>query len=92
MFSLMVATLLLTACSSETTSSTPVEERMIPHVFQEGCKFTIVTDSGTAATTSPINNSSPGVTVSASVSIGEYEIEVADCEVISNPAYLPLYE
>jgi len=84
--------MLLTACSSESTSSTPPEERLIPHVLKEGCKFKIVTDNGTATTTSPTSSDSSVVTVSSSVSIGEYKIEVANCELISNPSSLPLYE
>ena len=63
-----------------------------PYILKEGCTFKIVTDQGSASVSSPEVSGGPGVSATGSVSIGDYEIEVSDCDVVSNPSDLPIYE
>ncbi len=64
----------------------------LPYILKEGCKFTIVSDQGSASVTSSSSSDLPGVSMSMSVSLGDMEIAVSNCEVVDNSHGLPIYE
>ena len=83
---------IVAGCSGNTSDYPEYSGQEPPYILKEECTFKIVTDQGSAAVTSPVVKGGPGVSGSGSVSIGEYEIEVADCDVVSNPSDLSIYE
>ena len=85
----------LVCCSrdSENTSKYPkYSGEPEPYILKEGCTFKIVTDQGSASVSSPEVSGAPGASATGSVSIGDYTIEVSDCDVVGNPSDLPIYE
>jgi hypothetical protein len=84
--------IVIAGCIGNTTDYPEYSGQEPPYILKEECTFKIVTDQGSASVSSPVVSGGPGVSGSSSVSIGEYTIEVADCDVISNPSDLSIYE
>ncbi len=86
---------LILGCSgTEESQYTKYAGESAPYVLKDGCSFKIVSKDGTASVSSPRLSGTGAALVSASssVSLGEYKIVVAECEVVDNPAFLPVYE
>ena len=82
----------IAGCSDNTSDYPEYSGQEPPYILKKECTFKIVTDQGSASVTSPVVKGGPGVSGSGSVSIGDYTIEVADCDVINNPSDLPIFE
>ncbi len=91
-FILMSALLLLAGCSGETDEYPSAENATPPYILKEGCKFTIISDQGSAGVTSPQVGGAAGVSASMSVSLGEMSIAVSDCRVVENSHNLTIYQ
>ena len=79
--------------SDEATSGYPkYSGQPEPYILKEGCTFKIVTEQGSASVSSPKVSGGPGASATGSVSLGDYKIEVSDCDVVGNPSDLPIYE
>ena len=78
----LVATALLSGCERQ-------EFRMPPYVTKAGCEFTLVTSPNERETAAvPMGNTR----LRETLSVGQYEITVTDCQIIDNPNGLPIYE
>lgn len=79
-------------CSNDAPQYPSAAGAELPYILKEGCKFTIHSDQGSAGVTSTSSSDNPAVTMSMSVSLGDMEIAVANCEVVENSHDLPIYE
>ncbi len=90
---LMTAVVVLMSGCSDSSSAYPSPEGKVkPYVLKEGCKFTIVEELSKTSITSPVATGMPGATASASISLGDKSITVANCTVAENSHSLPIYE
>ena len=82
----------IAACSEEAPSFPGPEGKAPPYILKQGCTFTIVEEYSRSSIESPKLSGVPGATATASISLGDLSISVADCQVSDNPQTLPIYE
>ena len=82
----------LFGCSQDRSGLPSAAGKATPYILKEDCRFTIVTDRGSAGVSSPKVSGAGSGTASASVSIGAMSITVSDCAVTGNPHSLPMYQ
>ena len=82
----------LAGCSGESREYPAAEDATVPYILKQGCKFTIISEQGSAGVSSPELSGAPGVSASMSVSLGEMSIAVSDCRVVENSHGLAIYE
>jgi hypothetical protein len=90
----MLAAGLLGACSDgdDGPSYPSAQGKTPPYVLKEGCSFAIVEKNSRSSIDSPQVSGMHGASASASISLGDYSITVADCRLVENPQALPVYE
>ncbi len=86
------AILLLPGCFDNSSRYPSPEGKATPYILKEGCKFTIVEELSKASITSPTATGMPGATASASISLGDKSVTVANCTIAENSHSLPVYE
>lgn len=59
-----------------------------PYIVKEGCKFYLVTPSGTISTTSEHGS---GLSGNATLNWDRYQMGLSECEVVNNPQNLTIY-
>jgi hypothetical protein len=59
-----------------------------PYIVQEGCKFFLVTESGTISTTSERDSGPSG---NATLNMGGERMVLSSCTLAENPGKLPVY-
>lgn len=89
---LVLGPLVLVACSDDTPRYPGAEGKTPPYILKEGCTFSIVEEYSRSSIESPQVSGLPGSSASASISLGDMSITVADCRVTDNPQALPIYE
>jgi hypothetical protein len=88
----VLVAVLLCGCSDGGEGYPSSEGMPYPYILKTGCDFAIVEELSRSTISSPVATGMPDTWVTASISLGDHSISVSNCEVVENPASLPIYE